>query len=1042
MGSKRKRGASKTGANGGEPAPKHAKTSHTTSTEVLPTPDLDLEKTPFTETLASESRKREAKIYQLLGSADSDERIAAADALVTGLLVSPEAALVRHLDSRLFRGLASSRNASRLGFSLVLTEILAQLFGEKNLSGSKYPGITFDKALNILVERTTADNHVPGQEERDCYFGRLFGLQCFVESRILFTEESRWPQVLDLLLKMAEKKAWMRSHCGWIIVESLPQMGQGRAEETLRKLSSVGLGKTAEGVGIWTRALSCYPNLKTPEKPWRDPLSPSVIPEVARVLKENVARDSGEDAPIIKARQGGWNPQLHFVWDLILAVFGNGSGKETKDKLRLFWNTAIDDGLFSKTASDAQKFRGFLILQKFLQGFAADKTRLVKELFSRNLMKCLINQAAKEDRYLHRAALKSLQSIEKTVQAAPQLLMPILEELLGKHGAYDFDQRTSTKTVENLLQWVTPTDAKSVLKFLRSFVLTANGSDAAEIEKLRSVYAGYVSKMAVQAKPATEPSDKGEISNVAELGVKELAACAYSEQPQFKPSLSEKSREVFRRLLASTIGKVMGRGGDAEYLCHAVVSVEPTAVNMSEEIKTERDNALKSIRKSLRASKKTSGKDDGVSLGLALLYAITVLQLYDGTPDAVNILQDLQRCTEKMGSKEGGTSELLVEILLALVSRPSSMMRQISEQVFEAFTSQVSSEALELLTEPLFADENEKGYQALFENLEDENAEMVGDEDSDADEDDGANSVEISEVGSDVEFVSLNGEEANPDSGGESEDEDEDEDEAQAEGDAQELADFDAALAKVLRSHRLNQDNDAESSSGDSDMTDSEMMALNDKLVEVFKQKFKKTGSKKDRKDAKDSVIMFKHRVVDLLALYIKHEATNPLAFGLLPPLLEVVRTTTAKPLANKAALTIENFSKTFKKKAQRATAQGNGGDGENEGEMENRTSIDAEARLALMREIHRQAARDMSHAFGRAASAASLLVASSLLADGRGDDKIDGVNAVYAQTFADCQKGKTKLQGFFFSDWINWGMGHAANAKSLPQPQQAGDQA
>lgn len=527
-----------------------------------------------------------------------------------------------------------------------------------------------------------------------------------------------------------------------------------------------------------------------------------------------------------------------------------------------------------------------------------------------------------------------------------------------------------------------------------------------------------MSKLATQAKPPQEDSsDVKEATNVAEIGIKELAACAYSVQPQFKPDLSEKSREVFSRLLASTIGKVMRRRDDAEYLCNVVLSVEPTAVTMSDEIKAEQSSALKAMRKLLKASKKSDGKHAGASAGLALLYAITILQLYDGAPDAISILQDLERCSEKMKNKEGGSSELLVEILLVLVSRQSPMMRQISEQVFEAFTSQVSPEALELLTEPLFTEENEKGYQALFENIEEEeDADMHDAEDSGSGEDvedvEDMDEDEISEIGSDVEFVTLNGADA---ADGEEEDDDdedeEDEDEEKKEADAQELANLDDALAKVLRSHRLDKDKDADSSDNDSDMTDSEMMALDEKLIEVFKQRAKTAGTKKkDKKDAKESVVIFKHRIMDFIALYVKHEAANPLAFNVLLPLLEVVRTTTAKPLANKAVVIIENFSKASKKAR---------GDPD--------LDLDVEARFTLMREIHQQAAKDVAHAFGRAASAASLLVASSLVAD---RENIDRVNAVYAQTFADCQKGKAKIQGFFFTDWVNWGMGHAANVQ------------
>ncbi|KAI1466872.1 DNA polymerase phi-domain-containing protein [Daldinia caldariorum] len=1022
---KRKRGANKAGPNGNQPTQKRAKTEQALSNGVE-VPSLDLEKAPFTETLNGEARRREAKVYELLGSADSDERIAAADALITGLLASSEAALERHLDNRLFRGLASSRNASRVGFSLVIAEILNQLFGPKNLAKSKYTGLTFDKVLKILVEKTTPSGSIPGQEERDYYFGRLFGLQCFVESKTLFDEESRWLKVLDLLLKMADKKVWMRSHCGWVIVESLPQMGQDRAEATLQKLADIGLGKTAEGIGIWTKARGCYPNLKIPAKPWHDPMNPSVLSEVARVLRDNVAQDNGEDAATVKAKQGGWSAQLHFVWDLILATFlgSETDGKQSKDQLKLFWTTVIDDGLFSKNASDAQKFRGFGIFQKFLHGLAAGKPDFAKELFTRNLMKCLMNQAAKEDRYLHRAALKSLQSIERAVEVSPELLLLVLNELTGKAGAYDFDQRTSTKTIENLLQWATPDNAKSVLKLLRDPILVVES--ASDAEKLRQVYAGYVSKLAIQAKPA---SSDNEGVNIAELGVKELAACAYSVQSQFKPELSDKSRETFRRLLASTIGKVMRRRDDAEYLCNAVISVEPSAVDMSGEIKAERDSALKAIRKLLKTSKKSDSKNAGASVGLALLYAITILQLYDGAPDALGILQDLESCSEKMKSKEGGSSELLVEILLALVSQQSPMMRQISEQVFEAFTSQITPEALELLTEPLLAEENQKGYQALFENLEDEDVEMDDAEDSGSEDEAEELDDEISEIGSDVEFVTLNGTEATPDDEDDNEDEDEDEDgedEQQGEADAKELADLDDALAKVLGSHRLDKDKDAESSDNDSDMTDSEMMALDDKLVEVFKQRAKNAGKKKEKKDTKESVIMFKHRVLDLITLYLKHEAANPLAFGLLLPLLGVVHSTTAKPLANKAVAAIENFSKAFKKARAAASS-------DNKHELQ----LDATAQLALMREIHQRAAKDAAHAYGRAASTASLLVASSLVAAAAGDH-VGDVNALYAHTFTECQKGALKLPGFFFTDWVNWGMGHAANAQQ--QQQKEGD--
>lgn len=511
--------------------------------------------------------------------------------------------------------------------------------------------------------------------------------------------------------------------------------------------------------------------------------------------------------------------------------------------------------------------------------------------------------------------------------------------------------------------------------------------------------------MTIQAKVSNADPNDADSKSALEVGIKELASCAYSTQGDFIPPLSEKTRDIFRNRLSSAFSKVTKQPSTTEYLCDAVRSVKPTAVAMSDEIDIERKTALKAMAKLLKSPDKADDSSSNLFSGLALLYATTIMQLYNGAPDALDILQDLESCSEKMKSKEAGASELLVDILLALVPRQSPMMRQISEQVFEAFAPQISSEALQLLTEPLVAEENSRGYEALFEN-NDEDMEMADAAESDSGSDSGNSSEdEISEIGSDVEFVTLNGADITSDG---DEDEEQDKDDEEDESKDAELAALDDALAKVLNSHRLDKDNDAESSDDDSDMTDSEMMALDEKLVDVFKHRIKDKKQKNAKKDAKESVVHFKHRVLDLLNIYVKREASNSLAFGLLLPLLELVRTTTAKPLSNKAMNILAEFSKASKKTRSKDT------------------QIDTEAQIKLLLEIHEEASKDMSHAFGKAASMASLLVASSLWAADQGN--VDRINAAYAQTFADCQKGKVKMQGAFFSDWVNWGMGHANN--------------
>ncbi|KAH7027306.1 DNA polymerase phi-domain-containing protein [Microdochium trichocladiopsis] len=1078
MGKKRKQ-SSKNGAQDAQPSQKRPKTA--VAETVNFDGDLDgatataLDKSAFSEQLSGEERKREAAIYELLGSVDVNERIQAADALITGLLGgqgSPEPVLRRHLEKRLFRGLASSRNASRVGFSLVLTEILGQLFGTKDLAKTKFPGLTFDKVLDLLLDTTQAGGNLPGQEERDYYFGQLFGLQCFVEAKILFDDDSRWHKILDLLLKAAEKKVWLRSHCGWVIVEALPHMGQARAEDLLKKLSELGWAKTAEGVGIWLRARTIYPGIKTPAKPWRDPLAPGSIPELARVLKENVKSDTGDDKNGPKVKQGNASAQLNFVWDLILASFSTRDGtprSHDKDLFKQFWSTVVDDGLFSKNATDGQKYRGFMIFQKFITGFGPEDKTLVLDLFTKNLMRCLVNQAAAEDRYLHRAALRCLDVIDQAVKASPELLVPVLKQLLGKWGAYDFDQKTNTKTVEKLMQWATMDNADEVLKLLREPVVVMKAEEK-EVENFRQVYAQYILRLATQAKLESEPSasDAG-TPHVLELAISELASGAYTVSEEFKPELSEKSREVFRSRLSSAFARLTKRKEDFKHLCNAVASVKPTAVAMSEDLEAERATALKAMKKQLKASKKAakgakeeSSSSSSTSLGLALLYAVAILQLYNGAPDAIDLLQDLKRCSEKTKDDEqSGTSELLVEILLSLVSQQSSLMRQISQQVFEAFTSQISAEALELLTEPLVAEENQRGYQALFENLDDEDmvdaddVESDGDEDEEAeDDDDDVEDVEeddISEIGSDVEFTTLNGDAAEEDDDDDdNDDDDEDEEDEEDATEAKELADFDDALAKLLKSRRLDQDAAAASNSDDdddddeSDMTDSEMMQLDEKLVEVFKQRAQKSKASKtkEKRDAKETVLNFKRRVLELLDIYVKQEASRPVAFNVLLPLLQLVRTTTDKSLTDKAIKAIEAFAGALKKKQAQAQAlpSSTASAATSERQSSKGELMRTETQLDLLKRIHHEATQGQTHAFAKAASRASLVVASSLFTSSSPQEKADKIRLVaraYADTQAQWASGAVKMQALFFSDWLNWCQGQASNASQSQQQQQ-----
>jgi len=74
---------------------------------------------------------------------------------------------------------------------------------------------------------------------------------------------------------------------------------------------------------------------------------------------------------------------------------------------------------------------------------------------------------------------------------------------------------------------------------------------------------------------------------------------------------------------------------------------------------------------------------------------------------------------------------------------------------------------------------------------------------------------------------------------------------------------------------------------------------------------------------------------------------------------------------------------------------------------------------LDLLHEIHKAAGQDDSHAYAKAASTASLIVVSALVAADK--SKMEDILAVYSKTQASCFSGEVKLQSSFIGDWQNW---------------------
>lgn len=212
-------------------------------------------------------------LFPLLSSHDPPTRLDASLSLLTALPAlsasstpaSAEDADTPYAIKRLVTGLGSSNEASRQGFAVALTELLARLPADKAAT-----------VLPLILSTSTPTAGSESREERDLLFARLLGLHAVVRSGVLFRAEQpdggeSFKEVILALLALSGKKSWIREPAYWTLIESV---------RTLLELS--------------------------PPVEWRD--------EIAAWVIQRLLLDSRE-----KAR--GWNPEK-IALVLVLQTYG------------------------------------------------------------------------------------------------------------------------------------------------------------------------------------------------------------------------------------------------------------------------------------------------------------------------------------------------------------------------------------------------------------------------------------------------------------------------------------------------------------------------------------------------------------------------------------------------------------------------------------------------------------------------------------------------------------------------------------------------
>jgi hypothetical protein len=240
----------------------------------------------------------------------------------------------------------------------------------------------------------------------------------------------------------------------------------------------------------------------------------------------------------------------------------------------------------------------------------------------------------------------------------------------------------------------------------------------------------------------------------------------------------------------------------------------------------------------------------------ALLRVLLLLQLsapQDYTPD----MEDLPRCLQAAcglasaaaeaaedGAEPPHHMDVLVEVLLSLLAKPSAVLRDVVERVFRAFAASITPEGVRSMLRVVTRSKGRR-HSSAKDGSDDSDDEDSDDEDSDEEE-----------------------EEVEEDGGGD----DEDDDEEEEDDDEEDAAPRKAQPPKAARDAVV--DDDGEDSDDGAGMEDDAMFKADAALAAVLSLS---KAEKSKKKAAAEALTHFKFRVLSLLEMFIKAQPASPL---------------------------------------------------------------------------------------------------------------------------------------------------------------------
>ncbi|XP_038056310.1 myb-binding protein 1A-like protein isoform X2 [Patiria miniata] len=822
---------------------------------------------------------------------------------------------VQYALKRLVRGLASPRKGARQGYAMALAQLLEHI-----------EQISLAEVFKLIKEHLEIKGHK--SEEKQCLFGKAFAYLSIIQSGKLQKEDGRFSaEVIRQLQNLCVQKGFLEDICFRAVTDLISRSKLEAFEEdiwpTLQQELRQGWGScsphTLALLAVCKRSFPSIVDKKFMQKHWDRPdlLDASNLPHIARIIASSTSTS---------------HPNPHAVCDILLSWV-----LDKREKFPVFWEKVVD-GHLCTSSQDECIFLAFCLLETVLP---ACTTAEIRTVLSKNLLRSFISSLANRQAGLYAAANKlsgSLASLVKSM-SDPNTQLSVVQCLLLSPGHFNFDEITKSRTVYSIISNFNPEAVRLYLNWLKGLFVSGSvntgSNETPDIDSGRQWVTIQVLSLVRNPRLQKETDWLSDCFQFlflhAFFRVKTRSKALPNCGTVLKVPVSESLRQQIAQHFYSALGVVCNLSTRApvkeedtsadpgELWVYVIVKYAQELLNspnvdccvtFQDEAQAAWNEMLSVVEK-LRKKSKPGNKTQSASPAFQLLFLHVGLQMFSETQQAVDILQDLHGCYERALSRRKSLKkkteeepewvEVVTEILLSLLSKPSHLLRTVVDGVFKMICPHMTKEALQLLLDILDPTQSvEDGNMEITESDDEdgEDAEMPeddddDDDDSEDDDDEDDNHDDEEEEGEPSpaskkkpvsnghgnhtkKKLSGNGSDSESENSEDSDDEDNDD-----------IDEFFRNDVKTALGEAAADEDDSDDVASDFD--DATMMRLDTALSGLFKAKM--ADRRKGKKETNTVLLHFKLRVLDLLDIFIKRQQSNPLILELVLPLLVVAQT-------------------------------------------------------------------------------------------------------------------------------------------------------